>query len=482
MLDRKKLLEMLNKFPVPNNMIQRGMVGFNSFIKPMEIVITQRKPPQKGWNDNQIRFFLEILANLDSNHDPESLQIGEREARISTPLLYEYTAGFIHGVGRSGNLKAAQPKAVGGSILNSLSDSFALYALKKTGLKSLKSAMVVPMGTGMSLMLAIRGIMHKNDELKKKTQLVFPRMDHKSPIKAIELTGLEKITIEGTYGKHLLQNYSMLKRNERTAQHMKFIEKHGSDAVFVPINQIKESISKKTFGILSTTSFFPPRAPDDIVEIAKLAKDLNIAHIINNGYGVQSILLMRMIERAMKEGRVDVVVQSTDKNFLTPVGGAIIGSPDKNLIKNISEIYAGRASSAPILHFVVSILSMGMDGFHRKIELQSENRKILEQELKKTAMSLNETVLEVHNPVACMMTLQNLSEKQIASLGGFLYNLRVTGPRVVNPKSTSFGASIDEYPYPYVVMNAAIGAKKEDIIGAVVKLKTAYDQVRQKFP
>ncbi|MHA1452057.1 MAG: O-phosphoseryl-tRNA(Sec) selenium transferase [Promethearchaeota archaeon] len=482
MLDRNKILEMLDKFPIPKNMIQRGMVGLQSFVKPMEIVLTQKKPPEIGWSDTQIRFFLEILANLDSNHDPEALQIGEREARISTPLLHDYTAGFIHGVGRSGNLKAPQPKAVGGSVLNSLSDSFALYTLRKTGMKGLKGAMVVPMGTGMSLMLAIRGIMHQFSEMKTKTELIFPRMDHKSPIKAIELSGLDNITVESTVGRQILENYQSLKRNKRVADHISFIETHGTDAVYVPIQQIKEIINDNTFGILSTTSFFPPRAPDDIVEIAQVAQDHNIAHIINNGYGVQSKTLMKMIQHAMKEGRVDAVIQSTDKNFLTPVGGAIIASPNKELVKNISEIYAGRASSAPILHFVVSMLSMGMKGFQENLEFQKENRALLEKELRKLAKILNEHVLDVHNPVACMMSLSNLKEKQIACLGGFLYNLRVTGPRVVNSKMGNFGTSTKDYPYPYIVVNAAIGAHQKDIIGAVEKLKTAYHQVQEKFP
>ncbi|TFG17187.1 MAG: O-phosphoseryl-tRNA(Sec) selenium transferase [Promethearchaeota archaeon] len=481
MLDRNKILEMLDKFSIPSNMIQRGMVGLQSFVKPMEIVLTQKKPPEIGWSDTQIRFFLEFLANLDSNHDPEAMQIGEREARISTPLLHEYTAGFIHGVGRSGNLKAPQPKAVGGSILNSLSDSFALYTLKKTGMKTLKGAMVVPMGTGMSIMLAIRGIMHQFPDMKSKTQLIFPRMDHKSPIKAIELTGLENIIVESSYGKQLLENYQSLKRNKLIYTHANFIEEHGTDAVYVPVQQIKQQINEKTFGILSTTSFFPPRAPDDIVGIAQLAKEQNIAHIINNGYGVQSKTLMNMIQEAIKEGRVDAIIQSTDKNFLTPVGGAIIASPNKELVNHTSEIYAGRASSSPILHFVVSLLSMGMKGFQEKLEFQKEHRALLEIELNKLAKILDERVLDVHNPVACMFSLSNLNETQIAALGGFLYNLRVTGPRVVNSTKTDFGTSTKGYPYPYIVVNAAIGAQKEDILEAVEKLEKAYRQVQEKF-
>jgi len=32
-------------------------------------------------------------------------------------------------------------------------------------------------------------------------------------------------------------------------------------------------------------------------------------------------------------GRVDVIVSSTDKNFMVPVGGSIIYSTDKKIIK-----------------------------------------------------------------------------------------------------------------------------------------------------
>jgi O-phospho-L-seryl-tRNASec:L-selenocysteinyl-tRNA synthase len=481
MLDREKILEMLEKFPkIPKNMIQRGMVGLNSFVKPMEIVLTQRKPPDKGWNDTQIRFFLEILANLDTNHDPEAFRIGEREARISTPLLHEYTAGFIHGVGRSGNLKAPQPKAVGGSILSSLSDSFALYTLKNCGLTSLKSAMVVPLGTGMSIMLAIKGISHLFKELKSKTQILYPRMDHNSPVKAIELAGMRKIEVESTYGAQFLDKYKTLKGNKREMDYIQFINAHGTDAVYVPVQQIEKKITEHTFGILSTTSFFPPRAPDDIIEIAKLAYERNLAHIINNGYGVQSKGFMRMIEKAIKAGRVDAIIQSTDKNFLTPVGGAIIASPNKNLIQSTSEVYPGRANAAPILHFVVSMLSMGLDGFQMELEKQVANRIILQSEIEKLASDLKENVLEVNNPVACMMTLNNLTNEQISKLGGYLYNSRVTGPRVVNPKTTKFGPSSNNYPYSYIVINAAIGAQREDIIGAIARLRGEYTKIQNR--
>jgi hypothetical protein len=58
-----------------------------------------------------------------------------------------------------------------------------------------------------------------------------------------------------------------------------------------------------------------------------------------------------------------------------------------------------------------------------------------------------------------------------------LYNLRVTGPRVYDPREKDFGMCYNNYPVPYIVMNAAIGAEKRDIQEAVKRFEKAYDQI-----
>lgn len=40
-------------------------------------------------------------------------------------------------------------------------------------------------------------------------------------------------------------------------------------------------------------------------------------------------------------GRIDAFVQSLDKNFMVPVGGAIIAGFDEDFIKEISKTYPG---------------------------------------------------------------------------------------------------------------------------------------------
>ena len=48
-----------------------------------------------------------------------------------------------------------------------------------------------------------------------------------------------------------------------------------------------------------------------------------------------------MCLKAARVGRLDVFVQSTDKNLLVPVGGAIIAGFDEKLIGQISKMYPG---------------------------------------------------------------------------------------------------------------------------------------------
>lgn len=78
-----------------------------------------------------------------------------------------------------------------------------------------------------------------------------------------------------------------------------------------------------------------------LFQVAVLCSRYNIPHIINNAYGLQSTRCMHLIQEAARKGRVDAFVQSTDKNFLVPVGGAIIAGFDKNFIERISKMYPG---------------------------------------------------------------------------------------------------------------------------------------------
>lgn len=455
MVDLNKITEYFKASEIPKNMLNRGQLVLNNFLNPIKILFEQKSVPINPWNDEQIEFLLETLSNMDTDKDTNAARVGEREARIASKLQLKTSSGFCHGIGRSGFLTAPQPKAPGGSIMYEISNYLARDLLRNFGLPNIKEAIVVPLCTGMSLSLALGALRpdwnDKSSRMIKRTILV-PQIDHNSLLKSIDLMGFKTKIVKG---------------------------KIFGDAVRIPIEDIKASLDDGCFAVLSTTSFFPPREHDDIKNISKFAEENGLVHIIINAYGVQSPEWMKLIRSAIDAGRVDAIIQSTDKNFLTPVGGAVIASPIKENITKISQAYAGRASAAPIVNFLISILSLGINGYGKLIEEQQQNRSMLEEKLTEITAKLNERILNVFNPVAVALSLKNLKEKQLYALGGALYNLRVTGPRVYNPKEKAFGTCCEDYPTPYIVMNAAIGAKTKDITFAVERFEKAYKQITQ---
>jgi O-phospho-L-seryl-tRNASec:L-selenocysteinyl-tRNA synthase len=429
---------------IPENMLERGIIVLESQLDPLRILFEQRRIPEEGWSDPQIKFLLTVLSMMDTDKDPQAARVGEREARVASPLVSELAADFCHGIGRSGEISAAQPKAPGASITYTIVNTLASDAIRRFGAPNLKHALLLPMSTGMSIGLTISAMRQKRKG--KGKYVVNPRIDHKSPLKAIELIGLEPKIIEG--------------------------ELEG-DAVIVPPEKVEEAIDGETVAILSTTTFFPPREPDDVKEIAKIAQEHDVPHVINNAYGVQSREIMKRIRSAVDAGRVDAVVQSTDKNFLTPIGGAIVAAPEQETLDEISEQYAGRATAAPATQFLAAVLALGIKNYENLRDEQGKNREYLEENLKKVAEEYGERVLNVYNPIACAMSLTNRDPQKI---GGALYNLRVTGPRALGP--TDYGSCCKKYPTAYITMNAAIGTRHEDVEKAVQKLEETLKQVR----
>ncbi len=454
MVDFNKIIDFLENSNIPENMLNRGQLVLNEFLNPIKILFEQRSVPIEPWTDEQIEFFLQTLSNMDTDKDGNAARVGEREARIASKLHLRTSAGFCHGVGRSGFLTAPQPKAPGGSIMYELSNYLARNILRKFGLPNIKDAIVVPLCTGMSLSLTLGALSSDGGEheLNFKRTVIVPQIDHKSILKSIDLMGFKTKIIRG---------------------------KIFGDAVRIPVEDIKSNLDEDCFAIISLTSFFPPREPDNIKEISKFAKENELVHIVINAYGVQSPEWMNLIRSAIDAGRVDAIIQSTDKNFLTPVGGALIASPVKENITKISQAYAGRASATPVVNFLISMLSLGISGYQKLIEEQQKNRKTLERKLKEVAEKINERILDIFNPVAVALSLRNLEEEQLYALGGALYNLRVTGPRVYNPQEKAFGTCCSNYQTPYIVMNAAIGAKEKDIVSAVERFEKAYKQIVQ---
>ena len=441
---RSKIKDMLDK-----SILERGLIILEDKLAPIKHLLEQRQIPDDPWTDDQIRWLFEFLASMDTDKDQNAARVGEREARVASDYILSLAEGFAHGIGRSGNISAIQPKAPGGSILNLLSSRIAKSLLNKIGLPGIKSAMVVPIATGMSLALCFSAIhqagMDKMSGARwAKYEVLMPRLDHKSPLKGIKLAGFVPVQVPA----HL-----------------------DGDSVVVDVEDLKNQVNNKTAAIMSTTAFFPPRAPDNIKEIAKLCADLDLPHVINNSYGIQNEFYLKRLRGAMDAGRIDYIVQSTDKNFLTPVGGAVIASSSKDNIKNASETYAGRASAQPLVQFMAATLRMGLSGYKSLMNSQVENYMFLKTQMEEFASKIGQRLLAVENPIAIAMTLKGIPKK----IGGMLYNLRVTGPRVVLPGD--YGSCMDNYPVPYITLNAGIGARRKDFKMLIEKLHRVFDQL-----
>uniref|UniRef100_A0AC34GCG0 O-phosphoseryl-tRNA(Sec) selenium transferase n=1 Tax=Panagrolaimus sp. ES5 TaxID=591445 RepID=A0AC34GCG0_9BILA len=108
-------------------------VAKKSFNKIDELFISH-KLPNNGFSEGLLIQLLECLAAADSNNFNDSVGGGEREGRVSCPLVGRLHYGLSHGIGRSGNVAETQPKALGSSMLNSLANSLALEALHVLGI------------------------------------------------------------------------------------------------------------------------------------------------------------------------------------------------------------------------------------------------------------------------------------------------------------------------------------------------------------
>lgn len=459
----KKIIELFSNMGVPSHMIKRSFTGFSAHWNSISDLLHHRVIPEKGWNESQIRDLIHLFNMLDSDKDPGAIRIGEREGRVSHSLLRELSGDFCHGIGRSGNLAAAQPKAAGASLMQQMTNRIVLSLIRELGLVNIKAALTVPMGTGMSIGLALKGCYdHYQIDIHQKPYILMTQIDHKSPKKGVEYVGGKILIVPGHFGKN----------------------HWAEEGVFVSMKELENIYLEKADkigAIVSSSAFFAPRVPDDLKKIARFAKEHNLIHIVNNAYGLQSARLVNHLRSAVDAGRIDAIVQSTDKCFLTPVGGAVIAASDPDLIGSISNSYAGRASAAPVLHLLVSLLSLGKKGYLELMETQRYARNLLESEMKALAEEFGEKLIKCENPVSCALTLSNLSSEDVGKLGGFLYNLRVTGPRVINMSVNPFGSCTTqtELNHPYIVMNAAIGVEESHIISAIDRLQKAFTQLKQ---
>lgn len=476
---------------VDPNYIRLGKQNLLTSEKKIKTLIKDQSLPQdyqNEWSDEEVRYFLNQLSFLDSNNFSKNIGLGEREGRVFSNLVKQRNLSFSHGIGRSGTINAIQPKAAGSSLILQLCNKMALQALKLAGARLTKKCMVLPLCTGMSLALALRALgFQKEQELEKKKKenkdkifpdspkyVIWSRIDQKTCLKCIYSAGFKPIVVD-----------QKIATNKKTNETM--------DYLVTDTNGIEESIKKigadNIVCVLSTTSCFSPRSPDNVLEISKICERLNVPHLINNAYGVQCMKTMTNINNAMKNGRVDAYVQSTDKNFQVPIGGGIVASKNPKFIDLCSSMYAGRANMSPILDLFITLLQTSQKRWVDSLKARKNLmlKKLLPQ-IRKVAEKYGERLLKTDkvNQVSFAVTLDGF--KDPVDVGGKLYYKQVTGPRVVvkTTKKTimdksfvGYGTHCDDYPHHYVVMSCAIGTTEEIVNEFVKKFDKTLKEVKK---
>ena len=157
--------------------------------KRVRALLSHRRLPEKGWPDACVESFLADLAAMDSNNfPPPTAAVGEREGRVASALVRRRHFGLAHGVGRSGDLSAEQPKAAGSSLLGRLADLLAADALRLAGLPDASGCRVVPAATGVALVFCLLALRRSRGD--EATRVVWSRVDQRSGPKAVAAAGL----------------------------------------------------------------------------------------------------------------------------------------------------------------------------------------------------------------------------------------------------------------------------------------------------
>lgn len=371
--------------------VHAGTENLHSLQRLLRSIFSQRRCPEEGLSDLMIENLLTQLALMDANNFAGHIGGGEREGRVVAPLVRRRTFGLSHGIGRSGNLTEAQPKAAGSSVMYQVTNVLLLDLLRLSGAKSFRAALCVPLATGMTIALVLRAIeqMRRMEcEGEPPRVVVWPRIDQKTALKCIDAAGFEAEVVPlRAAAPSCCRSAAFVNASTR---HPFFLQVHEDD-----IAEAVERVggANRVLCILSTTSCFAPRLPDDVLRIGRYAKRCGIPYVVNNAYGVQSPAIMRRLEAAMQEGLVDYVVQSGDKNFLVPVGGAVVASPSEEKVSRVAALYAGRASSAPILDLFVTALYLGRKGMQELWTTRAHVLQYMRERLRVFALERHEILL-----------------------------------------------------------------------------------------
>jgi O-phospho-L-seryl-tRNASec:L-selenocysteinyl-tRNA synthase len=504
--DKELLAKSLAALQIPKTHVTVGLSNLIASNKDVRSLLIHRRLPDSGWSDHEIQWFLYTVATLDTNlKTPISSKImttssnsssvrwcgvGEREGRVYSNLVAQRHFGLSHGVGRSGDITEPQPKAVGSSVLAKLTLLMVMDGVRRgSGLHAQTAAahgILLPLCTGMSMALVLSSLRESGatscSNTKERDVVLWSRIDQKSCFKAVTAAGLTCVVVPTA------------RNGDCVVTDM--------DAMCAAIKQYKGRV----LAVITTTSCFAPRVPDSVDEVAKLCQEFDVCHVVNNAYGLQCAVTCKRINRACVVGRVDAVVCSTDKNFLVPVGGAIVMSPSDTVIHNIGTMYAGRASASPMVDLFITLLSMGLSGYKKLLEQRQVMLTTFPVRLNQVAEKYGERMLACpSNSISFGITVDGLArprrrdedendylqavEKDISRFGAMLFSRCVSGTRIVPRCVTNtiggqeflgFGSSCDDYPHAYMTAACAIGVGPDEIDEFLVRLDKTFKEFKKK--
>ncbi|KAG0722453.1 O-phosphoseryl-tRNA(Sec) selenium transferase [Chionoecetes opilio] len=185
---------------------------------------------------------------------------------------------------------------------------------------------------------------------------------------------------------------------------------------------------------------------------------------------------------------VDRLEESTDKNFLVPVGGAVVAGFDAHFIEHIGKMYPGRASVSPVLDLFITLLSMGVQGYTALMTQRSQHMEHLRLRMGEVATNLNLKLLQTkNNPISIGLALP---EGAGTELGSQLFLRGVSGVRVVTPDQVKvvagvtlkgWGAHHPNYPHAYLTAAAALGMTRTDVDTFMARLEKCLKKMSNKL-
>ena len=174
----------------------QGLQSLSSEDNLLISLLSSRLLPPSPLSPLQITHLLNKLALMDTNNQSSKIGVGEREGRIFSQLVSNRHYHLAHGMGRSGDVNAIQPKAAGSSLILKLTTSLLSHALNLQNYKSFKSTNIclLPLCTGMSLTLVFMRLATLNPQAK---YIIIPRIDQKTCLKCILAAGMTPLVIQG---------------------------------------------------------------------------------------------------------------------------------------------------------------------------------------------------------------------------------------------------------------------------------------------